>query len=70
MQIKLVAGSRSGYTRLLTAPAEIDIFKQISVPCHVEWGIDAKNICNFSIQLYGSKYSSFRNSFRTENFIN
>jgi hypothetical protein len=48
--------------------AEIDIFKQISVPFHVEWIIDAKNTCNFSIQLCESKYYSFRNLFRTENF--
>jgi len=38
------------------------------VPCHVEWVIDGKNIYIFSIQLYGSKYSSLRNLFRTENF--
>jgi hypothetical protein len=32
-----------GYARLLTVPAEIDISKQIIVPCHVEWAVDAKN---------------------------
>jgi len=56
------------YARLLNVPAEIDIFKQISVPCHVEWGTDAKNICNYSIQSYESKHPSFRNLFGTENF--
>ena len=35
-----------------TVQAEIDIFKQISVACHVECGFEAKNNCDFSIQLY------------------
>jgi hypothetical protein len=51
MQIKWLLDQEVEYATPLTVPAEIDIFKQISVPCHFEWGIDAKNICIFSIQL-------------------